>query len=475
MRLTVRTVRVWSSRYNGGDGAAPAPLMSSSSSSVPVQPTMKFPPLAMSTQEIIKATAQRRWLKNAELVDLLDNYDAYGFQCSNEPPQTPPISGTVLLFNKNQVRRWRQDGHEWKKKRDSKNIKEHHEKLKVLGVDVVNCCYAHHETIDGFHRRAYWKLSRPHIVLVHYLQQYKDADGLVISPGAMISPFIGGMDEHFNVASNGYSKLVSHSSSRTPRTTPYNALYSADDLSSIDTTTNGMVHAMGPRKTAKADMARVCRDKKKVYVDTLRQSIESLRNQIANVELDAEKDPNNPSVESKLLTTIEAHLSTPASLGTTREEEDGCLRSLVDQWVQFTERRKREAANAIAMVPQMLNPGDQAKFALWGFDHDQSCLWSSLLQEKCHTNPGQIETLKAYRGESVRLRNELLELVKESEAIREAIESFTQQSSDLVVRMRHLFTDEQLASGLAMFRGSQQQPGAQLANQPQVRPGLIIP
>lgn len=79
------------------------------------------------------------------------------------------------------------------------------------------------------------------------------------------------------------------------------------------------------------------------------------------------------------------------------------------------------------MVPQMLNPGDQAKFALWGFDHDQSCLWSSLLQEKCHTNPGQIETLKAYRGESVRLRNELLELVKESEAIREAIESFTQQ------------------------------------------------
>lgn len=108
MRLTVRTVRVWSSRYNGGDGAAPAPLMSSSSSSVPVQPTMKFPPLAMSTQEIIKATAQRRWLKNAELVDLLDNYDAYGFQCSNEPPQTPPISGTVLLFNKNQVRRWRQ-------------------------------------------------------------------------------------------------------------------------------------------------------------------------------------------------------------------------------------------------------------------------------------------------------------------------------------------------------------------------------
>lgn len=133
---------------------------------------------------------------------------------------------------------------------------------------------------------------------------------------------------------------------------------------------------MGPRKTAKADMARVCRDKKKVlhvfislcmysHLSGVRFTLTLLGNQSSLSEIRLlmlslmqkrilttllvrlcctfrHKFVNSMctgAVESKLLTTIEAHLSTPASLGTTREEEDGCLRSLVDQWVQFTERR----------------------------------------------------------------------------------------------------------------------------------------
>ena len=38
------------------------------------------------------------------------------------------VSGSIFLFNKKSVRGFRKDGHEWKKKKDGKNVMEHHEK-----------------------------------------------------------------------------------------------------------------------------------------------------------------------------------------------------------------------------------------------------------------------------------------------------------------------------------------------------------
>ncbi|GAU34126.1 hypothetical protein TSUD_66050, partial [Trifolium subterraneum] len=69
------------------------------------------------------------------------------------------------------LRYFRKDGHNWRKKKDGKTVREAHEKLKVGSVDVLHCYYAHGEENENFQRRSYWMLEPDmmHIVFVHYL------------------------------------------------------------------------------------------------------------------------------------------------------------------------------------------------------------------------------------------------------------------------------------------------------------------
>lgn len=46
-----------------------------------------------------------------------------------------PPSGSMLLYSRNRVR-YRKDGYCWKKRKDGKNIREDHMKLKVQGLEV---------------------------------------------------------------------------------------------------------------------------------------------------------------------------------------------------------------------------------------------------------------------------------------------------------------------------------------------------
>ncbi|KAI7731228.1 hypothetical protein M8C21_014805, partial [Ambrosia artemisiifolia] len=64
------------------------------------------------------------------------------------------------------------DGHNWRKKKDGKTVKEAHERLKSGSIDVLHCYYAHGEDNENFQRRSYWLLEedRSNIVLVHYLE-----------------------------------------------------------------------------------------------------------------------------------------------------------------------------------------------------------------------------------------------------------------------------------------------------------------
>lgn len=39
--------------------------------------------------------------------------------------------GTIVLFDRKKLRNFRKDGHNWKKKKDGKTVKEAHEHLKV--------------------------------------------------------------------------------------------------------------------------------------------------------------------------------------------------------------------------------------------------------------------------------------------------------------------------------------------------------
>ncbi|KAF3657249.1 calmodulin-binding transcription activator 2 isoform X1 [Capsicum chacoense] len=117
----------------------------------------------------ILSEVQHRWLRPAEICEILRNYRK--FHLTPEAPYRP-VSGSVFLFDRKVLRYFRKDGHNWRKKKDGKTVKEAHEKLKVGSIDVLHCYYAHGEEDDNFQRRSYWMLEQDlmHIVFVHYLE-----------------------------------------------------------------------------------------------------------------------------------------------------------------------------------------------------------------------------------------------------------------------------------------------------------------
>ncbi|CAL5214419.1 unnamed protein product [Lathyrus oleraceus] len=115
----------------------------------------------------ILSEAQYRWLRPAEICQILTNYNH--FQITSEPANMPP-SGSLFLFDRKVMRYFRKDGHNWRKKKDGKTVREAHERLKAGSVEVLHCYYAHGEQNQNFQRRTYWMLEDElsHIVLVHY-------------------------------------------------------------------------------------------------------------------------------------------------------------------------------------------------------------------------------------------------------------------------------------------------------------------
>ncbi|KAG6475190.1 hypothetical protein ZIOFF_064408 [Zingiber officinale] len=129
--------------------------------------------------EQILLEAQHRWLRPAEICEILRNHQ--NFRIAPEPPNKPS-SGSLFLFDRKVLRYFRKDGHNWRKKKDGKTVREAHERLKVSdsgqacnvagSIDVLHCYYAHGEENENFQRRSYWMLEEDlmHIVLVHYLE-----------------------------------------------------------------------------------------------------------------------------------------------------------------------------------------------------------------------------------------------------------------------------------------------------------------
>ncbi|KAL2521544.1 Calmodulin-binding transcription activator 3 [Forsythia ovata] len=117
--------------------------------------------------EQILLEAQHRWLRPAEICEILRNYKKF---CLSPEPPNRPTSGSLFLFDRKVLRYFRKDGHNWRKKKDGKTVKEAHERLKAGSIDVLHCYYAHGEEDQNFQRRSYWMLEEElsHIVLVHY-------------------------------------------------------------------------------------------------------------------------------------------------------------------------------------------------------------------------------------------------------------------------------------------------------------------
>ncbi|KAJ4722051.1 Calmodulin-binding transcription activator [Melia azedarach] len=111
--------------------------------------------------------AKSRWLRPNEIHAILCNSKYFNI---NAKPVNLPKSGTVVLFDRKTLRNFRKDGHNWKKKKDGKTVKEAHEHLKVGNEERIHVYYAHGEDSPTFVRRCYWLLDKTleNIVLVHY-------------------------------------------------------------------------------------------------------------------------------------------------------------------------------------------------------------------------------------------------------------------------------------------------------------------
>lgn len=121
-------------------------------------------------------------------IEHLLNHEQRILPLSTAPPSTPPPSGTLLLYDRSITRNYKDDGHQWIKKRNSHKVREDHVKLRVGGKFRVSGCYVHSNNMPSFHRRAYHLLCPdtgtalypvtsasknknriPSLVLVHYL------------------------------------------------------------------------------------------------------------------------------------------------------------------------------------------------------------------------------------------------------------------------------------------------------------------
>lgn len=128
--------------------------------------------------EQIFSRNRNRWYTNEEVASILTNFSSHPEWQTNEL-QVRPKSGAVLLYSREKVR-YRQDGYCWKKRKNGRTTREDHMKLKVQGIECIYGCYVHSAILPTFHRRCYWLLENPDIVLVHYLNQPQDDQNKMI-------------------------------------------------------------------------------------------------------------------------------------------------------------------------------------------------------------------------------------------------------------------------------------------------------
>ncbi|XP_061768903.1 calmodulin-binding transcription activator 2 isoform X2 [Nerophis ophidion] len=121
-----------------------------------------------------------RWNTNEEIASYLVTFDKHDewLSCTLK---TRPKNGSIILYNRKKVK-YRKDGYSWKKRKDGKTTREDHMKLKVQGMECLYGNYVHSSIVPTFHRRCYWLLQNPDIVLVHYLNVPSLEDSGKFSP-----------------------------------------------------------------------------------------------------------------------------------------------------------------------------------------------------------------------------------------------------------------------------------------------------
>lgn len=123
---------------------------------VPPQPRRPPPPTftcAFTDGHSLRLVAAKRWLNNVEVHEVLLHLLEYELAVPQQQLARRPASGTVLLFSRSLHRSFRDDGHEWRLKKNGRQLAESHEKLSVAGVPSFVVYYS--QTQDGMLTPAY--------------------------------------------------------------------------------------------------------------------------------------------------------------------------------------------------------------------------------------------------------------------------------------------------------------------------------
>ncbi|KAG6436959.1 hypothetical protein SASPL_101866 [Salvia splendens] len=125
----------------------------------------------------ISEEATSRWLRPNEIHAILSNHKYFTVYVK---PMKLPTSGTIVLFDRKMLRNFRKDGHNWKKKKDGKTVKEAHEHLKVRLAMRKEYMYTMHTEktilllfadVTGCST----SMSLENIVLVHYRETQENS------------------------------------------------------------------------------------------------------------------------------------------------------------------------------------------------------------------------------------------------------------------------------------------------------------
>ncbi|VDK42081.1 unnamed protein product [Anisakis simplex] len=111
---------------------------------------------------------QTKWNSNEDVARILYSAQNHPDWIASETHTFPP-STSQRLFKRLDGLHFKQDGYEWKRRKEGKLIREDHVKLKVQKLETIAGSYVHSAIVPSFHRRTYWLCDHPEIVLVHYL------------------------------------------------------------------------------------------------------------------------------------------------------------------------------------------------------------------------------------------------------------------------------------------------------------------
>uniref|UniRef100_A0A914ZVJ3 CG-1 domain-containing protein n=1 Tax=Parascaris univalens TaxID=6257 RepID=A0A914ZVJ3_PARUN len=96
-----------------------------------------------------------RWNSNEEVARILCSAQRHPEWLCSEVRAFPP-STSQWLFKRLDGIHFKQDGYEWKRRKEGKLIREDHVKLKVQKCETIAGSYVHSAVVPSFHRRIYW-------------------------------------------------------------------------------------------------------------------------------------------------------------------------------------------------------------------------------------------------------------------------------------------------------------------------------